>query len=95
MIELKSNEPDVYDDFKREHHTVRRSERLWAGLSTDLMTEQVLRRNIKTTGGLTRGRDMSELQRLACMKASATEVSEKIVESMKGQNIKDYSFQLL
>jgi len=42
---------------------VRRSDRYWAGLSTDLLIEQVLMRSVKTTGGLTRGRGMSESQR--------------------------------
>ena len=32
---------------------VRRSDRLWAGLSTDLVIEQVLMRSMKTSGGLT------------------------------------------
>ena len=45
-------------------HVVRRSDRFWAGLSTDLIIEQVLMRSVKTTGGLTRGRGMSETQRL-------------------------------
>ena len=36
----------------------------WAGLSTDLVIEQVLMRSIKSTGGLTRGRGMAEIQRL-------------------------------
>jgi len=42
---------------------VRRSDRFWAGLSPDLVIEQVLMRSLKTTGGLTRGRGMTELQR--------------------------------
>ena len=45
-------------------HVVRRSDRYWAGLSTDLAIEQVLMRSVKTCGGLTRGRGMSESQRL-------------------------------
>ena len=47
-----------------DHHVERRSDRFWAGLSTDLMIEQVLMRSVKATGGLTRGRGMSETQRL-------------------------------
>ena len=43
---------------------VRRSDRYWAGLSTDLVIEQVLMRSIKTTGGLTRGHGMTDIQRL-------------------------------
>ena len=43
---------------------VRRSDRLWAGLSTDLVIEQVLMRSLKTSGCLTRGRGFTEQQRL-------------------------------
>ncbi|CAG2201575.1 unnamed protein product [Mytilus edulis] len=42
---------------------MRRSERYWAGLSSDLMIEQVLMRRVKTAGGLTRGRGMGDIQR--------------------------------
>ena len=38
--------------------------RYWGGLSTDLVIEQVLMRSLKSQGGLTRGRGMSETQRL-------------------------------
>ena len=37
---------------------------MWAGLSSDLIIEQVLMRSMKTSGGLTRGRGMSEQQRI-------------------------------
>lgn len=47
------------------YHVVRRSDRYWARLSTDLIIEQVLTRNNKTTGGMTRGRGMMDLQRAA------------------------------
>ena len=43
---------------------MRRSDRNWAGLSSDLVIEQVLMRSMKTSGGLTRGRGMTEQQRL-------------------------------
>ena len=45
-------------------HVVRRSNRLRAGLSTDLVIEQVLMRSLKASGGLTRGRGMTERQRV-------------------------------
>ena len=45
------------------YHVVRRIDMFWAGLSTDLFIEQVLIRNIKTHGGLTRGKGMTENQR--------------------------------
>ena len=41
--------------------TLCRSDRYWAGFSTDLVIEQVLMRSIKTTGGLTRGRGINTL----------------------------------
>ena len=43
---------------------IRRSNRPWAGLSSDLVIEQVLMRSLKTSGGLTRGRGMTENQHL-------------------------------
>ena len=43
---------------------VRHSDRFWAGLSPDLIIEQVRMRSIKTHGGLTRGKGMTENQRL-------------------------------
>jgi len=36
----------------------------WAGISSDLAIEQALMRSNKTTGGLARGRRMSESQRV-------------------------------
>ena len=46
------------------YHTVQRSDRYWAGLWTDLTKEQVIMRTIKSRGGLTRGRGMSESVRM-------------------------------
>ena len=64
MSKLKNDHPDTYQQFQEGLHVVRRSDRQWAGLSTDLVIEQVLMRSIKTSGGLTRGRGMTEQQRL-------------------------------
>lgn len=64
MTELPNTHPDVYNKFQEGYHVVRRSDRYWAGLSTDLIIEQVLMRSIKTHGGLTRGKGMTETQRL-------------------------------
>lgn len=63
MLSLKETNPDVYALFTEGFHVVRRSNRFWAGLSTDLVIEQALMRSIKSTGGMTRGRGMSETQR--------------------------------
>ena len=64
MSQLEKQHPDIYQQFQEGLHVVRRSDRLWAGLSTDLVIEQVLMRSMKSSGGLTRGRGMTEQQRL-------------------------------
>ena len=64
MKNLNVEHPDVHKAFALGYHVVRRSDRYWAGLSTDLIIEQVLMRSLKTTGGLTRGSGMTEQQRV-------------------------------
>ncbi len=63
MQVLPDTHPEIHQFFMEGLHVVRRSDRFWAGLSTDLIIEQVLMRSMKSTSGLTRGRGMSELQR--------------------------------
>ena len=70
MQNLQNEHPDVYQHFEDGLHVGRRSERYWAGLSQDLLIEQVLMRSMKTTGGLTRGRGMTETQRLVWLLSS-------------------------
>lgn len=53
MRNLDIDHPDVYKAIESVFHVVRRSERYWAGLSTDFAIEQVLMRSVKTAGGLT------------------------------------------
>ena len=64
MSDLRTDRPDVYRAFTSGLHVARRSDRFWAGLSIDLVIEQVLMRSLKTGGGLTRGRGLTEQQRL-------------------------------
>jgi len=64
MSSLQNDHPDVYQHFQDGLHVIRRSDPYWAGLSSDLVIEQVLMRSMKTNGGLTRGRGMTEQQRL-------------------------------
>ena len=63
MSRLREEHPSVYKYFSAGMHVVRRSDKSWAGLSTDLIIEQVLMRSVKTNGGLTRGRGMTDAQR--------------------------------
>ena len=37
MSNLQKKHPDVYDAFKKGLHVLRRSDRVWSGLSTDLV----------------------------------------------------------
>ncbi|VDI06569.1 Hypothetical predicted protein [Mytilus galloprovincialis] len=63
MQRLEIDHPEVYRHFKAGHHVLRRTDRFWSGLSTDLTIEQILMRSVKSSGGLTRGRGMGESQR--------------------------------
>lgn len=63
MLQLTDSHPEMFAFFGSGYHVVRRSDRYWAGLSSDLVIEQTLMRTMKTTGGLTRGREMAESQR--------------------------------
>ena len=64
MVRLESEHPVVYQKLIDGFLVVGRSDRKWAGLSTDLVIEQVLMKSMTTSGGLTRGRGMTEQQRL-------------------------------
>jgi len=61
MADLPSTHPWLYEMFVTNgYHTVRRSDRFWGGLSTDLLIEQTLMKTMKGRGGLTRGRGIHE-----------------------------------
>ena len=61
MLELDIQYPWVYaKNFEHGYHIVRRSDRFWAGLWTDLIIEQVMMSSLKSRGGLTRGRGVTE-----------------------------------
>ena len=63
MAKLKLDHQDIFKYFSEGNHEARRRDRFWADLSYDLVIEQVLMRSVKTTGGLTRGRGLSEAQK--------------------------------
>ena len=80
MTNLPNDHPVVHQHFVEGLQVARRSDRAWAGLSTDLMIEQVLMRSMKTSGGLTRGRGMTEQQRITWLLAMPAEVNRAIQE---------------
>ena len=52
---------DEYNMFTtRGFFTIRRTDKFWCGVWSDMTIEQVLMRAIKTSGGLTRGRGISD-----------------------------------
>ena len=64
MKNLPVTHPWLYKQFAENgHHAVRRSDRFWAGISTDLSIEQILTSAIKVRGGLTTGRGFTEAVR--------------------------------
>ena len=51
----------MYQSFKDNgYHSMRRGDRYWAGLWSDLIIEQVMMRSVKSRGGLTRGRGFTD-----------------------------------
>lgn len=65
MLELPDSYPWLHGKFIESGlHTVRRSNRFWAAISTDLAIEQVMMKSVKSRGGLTHGRGVTESVRL-------------------------------
>ena len=61
MDKLPESYPWLYDCFKEKgRHAIKRSERFWAGLWSDLVIQQVLMRSVKSREDLSRGRGMYE-----------------------------------
>ncbi len=63
MVRLENENPVVFQKFMDELHVIRRTNQHWAGLGSDLVIEQTLKRSLKSTGELTRGSGMTEHQR--------------------------------
>jgi len=63
MRHLPDTQPWLHEQFMSGNHTIRRSNRFWAGLSPDLCIEQTLMCAGKSHGGLTHGRGMTETVR--------------------------------
>ena len=66
MLELRTKFPWVYSNFSEHgYHTARRSDKYWAGLCSDLIIEQCLMRSLKSRGGVTRGRGITDSVKLS------------------------------
>ena len=86
MANLPNDHPVVglHQHFVEGLHVARRNDRAWAGLSTDLMIEQVLMRSMKTSG-LTRDRGMTEQQILTWLLAmtACAEINQRVNRAMQ------------
>ncbi len=60
MSELPEKYPWLYSKFLEGAHAVERTDHSFNGLWSDLVIEQTLMRSMKTRGGLTRGRGLTE-----------------------------------
>ncbi len=59
MLRLPETHPDVHQKFEEGYHVARRRDKLWAGLSTDLVIEQALMRSVKKSRSLRSGEGMT------------------------------------
>jgi hypothetical protein len=60
MLRLKDTLPDdEYKRFTQGYFTIRRSDKFWSGIWSDMAIEQILMRAMKTVGGLTTGRGLN------------------------------------
>lgn len=61
MMQLQdSMDPEVYEKFTEGFFTVRRSDKLSCGTSTDMVIEQSMMKAMKTDGGIARGRSTKQ-----------------------------------
>ena len=60
LLHLPDTHPWLYHQFLNEQHTVKRTDKSFNGIWTDLAIAQTLMRSIKSRGGLTEGRGMTE-----------------------------------
>ncbi|CAH0757850.1 unnamed protein product [Diatraea saccharalis] len=81
MYNLQNVMPtEEYDRFTKGLFTIRRTDKFWSGVWSDMTIEQTLMRSMKSTGGLTRGRGVSEniLSRWILSLPVVQKVSEKV-----------------
>ena len=63
MNELDVKQPIIHEKYMQGLYVVQRTNQYWTCLGSDFVIEQTLMRSLKTTGGLTHGSGMMEVQR--------------------------------
>lgn len=88
---LDDSHPHVYSKFIEGLFVLRRSDTYWAGIYSDLYIEQVLMRNIKAVGGLTRGRGFEQTTSLIWLMSSpaCAEINRAMTEVTGLQDVKE------
>jgi len=78
MQKLPTTNPELYENFMKGYHVIRRIDRYLAGLSTNLVIKQVLMRSLKSVGGLIGGRVLTDAQKALCIfsRPATSEVNE-------------------
>ena len=85
MASLPNDHPDVHEKFMSSYHSVRRSDRFWGGLSTNMIIEQVLMRSVKTSGGLTGGKGINEHRQLVwLLSMPICAETNRVMQSLSG-----------
>ena len=89
MQALPSTHMWVYNCFMNGLHAVRRSNRHWSGLWSDLVIEQTLMKSIKSRGGLTRGRGMTDsVRHLWVLSLSHSSIVHQSIMTLSGLDLK-------
>ena len=57
--------PTVHEEFKKGQLVAGRTSTFWSGVSPDVCIEQTLMASLKGSTGLTRGKNLSDISRLA------------------------------
>lgn len=63
MQELKTTKSDLYKTVKKGHLYVRRKDRNWSGVWSDMQNEQSLMKCFKSRSGIAHGENVSGSQR--------------------------------
>ena len=81
MLALTTNHPDVLEHFEEKvYFAINRSGLPWAGGWSDLVIEQTLIRSLESSGGLTRGRGISDsvLAKWVCGSSAAAAICSSV-----------------
>lgn len=83
MIHLKESHPQAYKEFaEKGYFTINRTGKPWAGVWSDMVIEQTLMRSMKSSGGLTRGRGITDsvLTKWICGSPAGTAICTSLEE---------------